>query len=255
MWCSLPGRRRATGPPAKRRSDSPPRSTREGGRHRPDSPAAVGRSRGTAWRQGDALAPIVGAPACCFGVDRATITRAVGEVRPPLATRGCTVVPGIRLRTLAEVIEHLRATRQTGIIDGIEIRVRRPAAGRKDRDKFISGKNKQNAVKAMVLTDSAGRLLFCSSAQPASCADITHARQLGLVKHLADGPVDGPSDQPFVGGLERAELVGQVPPGRVGAVLPRDGLERSAVISPPPSTDRNGRHQRLDPAPHRISDH
>ncbi|MFF7234633.1 transposase family protein [Streptomyces sioyaensis] len=33
-----------------------------------------------------------------------------------------------------------------------------------------------------------GRLLFCSSAQPASCADITHARQLGLVKQLAEGP-------------------------------------------------------------------
>ncbi|WP_430625853.1 transposase family protein [Streptomyces sp. NBC_01264] len=30
--------------------------------------------------------------------------------------------------------------------------------------------------------------MFCGPAQPASCADITHARQLGLVKHLADGP-------------------------------------------------------------------
>ncbi|GFH67474.1 hypothetical protein Srut_39880 [Streptomyces rutgersensis] len=43
------------------------------------------------------------------------------------------------------------------LIDGIEIRVRRPAAGRKDRDKFISGKNKQNAVKSMVVTDGEGR--------------------------------------------------------------------------------------------------
>ncbi|MFE5940741.1 transposase family protein [Streptomyces sp. NPDC056470] len=68
------------------------------------------------------------------------------------------------------------------------MRVRRPAASRKDREKFISGKTKQNAVKAMVLTDAGGRLLFCSPAQPASCADITHARQLGLVKHLTDGP-------------------------------------------------------------------
>ncbi|MFD8952004.1 transposase family protein [Streptomyces xanthophaeus] len=68
------------------------------------------------------------------------------------------------------------------------MRVRRPAVGRKDREKFISGKNKQNAVKVMVLTDADGRLLFCRPAQPASCADITHARQLGLVKHLAGGP-------------------------------------------------------------------
>ncbi|AXI90654.1 transposase [Streptomyces sp. ETH9427] len=126
--------------------------------------------------------------ACWFGVDRSTITRAIGEVRPLLAERGCTVSPGLRLRTLAEVIDHLGADGKTGIIDGIEIRVRRPAAGRKDRDRFISGKNKQNAVKTMVITDGDGRVLFCSPTRPGSCADITHARQLGLVKLLADGP-------------------------------------------------------------------
>ncbi|MEW9512814.1 transposase family protein [Streptomyces bacillaris] len=126
--------------------------------------------------------------ACWFGVDRSTVTRAVGEVRPLLAERGCTISPDVRLRTLAEVIGHLGETGKTGIIDGTEIRVRRPAVGRKDRDKFISGKNKQNAVKAMVLTDEHGRLLFCSPTRPGSCADITHARALGLVKLLADGP-------------------------------------------------------------------
>ncbi|WP_217135105.1 transposase family protein [Streptomyces sp. AC558_RSS880] len=126
--------------------------------------------------------------ACWFGVDRSTITRAIGEVRPLLAERGCTVAPGLRLRSLAEVIDYLGASGQTGIIDGTEVRVRRPAAGRKDREKFISGKNKQNAVKSMVVTDAAGRLLFCSPAEPASCADITHARKLSLVKLLADGP-------------------------------------------------------------------
>ncbi|MET9072253.1 transposase family protein [Streptomyces sp. NPDC004232] len=68
------------------------------------------------------------------------------------------------------------------------MRVRRPAAGRKDRDKFIFGKSKQNAVKTMVLTEADGRVLFCSPTKPGSCADITHARQLGLVKLLADGP-------------------------------------------------------------------
>ncbi|MBJ6636804.1 transposase [Streptomyces sp. DHE7-1] len=115
---------------------------------------------------------------------------ALGEVRPLLAERGCTIAAGVRLRTLAEV-DHLGASGQTGIVDGTEVRVRRPAAGRKDRESFISGKNKQNAVKSMVLTDASGRLLFYSPAQPASCADITHARKMGLVKHLADGlPVE-----------------------------------------------------------------
>ncbi|MEU2159399.1 transposase family protein [Streptomyces sp. NPDC019396] len=42
--------------------------------------------------------------ACWFGVDRSTITRAIGEVRPLLATRGCTIAAAVRLRTLAEVI-------------------------------------------------------------------------------------------------------------------------------------------------------
>lgn len=126
--------------------------------------------------------------ACWFQVDRSTITRAVGEIRPLLAERGCTVGPGLRLRTLAEVVEHLGATAATGIIDGTEIRVRRPKAGSKDRDAFISGKSRQNAVKAMVVTDEDGWMLFCSPAVPGSCADITHARQLGLVRLLADGP-------------------------------------------------------------------
>ena len=66
--------------------------------------------------------------------------------------------------------------------------MRRPAAGRKDRDRFVSGKPKQNAVKAMVLTDAEGRVLFCSPVRPGSCADITQARQLGLVELLVDSP-------------------------------------------------------------------
>ncbi|MFF5767783.1 transposase family protein [Streptomyces tanashiensis] len=126
--------------------------------------------------------------ACWSNVDRSTITRAIGEVRPLPAERGCTISPGVRLRTLAEVVDYLGARGQVGIIDGTEIRVRRPAAGRKDRDKFISGTSKQNAVKTVILTDRNRRVLFCSPARPGSCADITHARQLGLVKLLADGP-------------------------------------------------------------------
>jgi hypothetical protein len=126
--------------------------------------------------------------ACWIGVDRSTITRAINEVRPLLAERGCTVSSDVRPRTLAEVVDHLGSTGTIGIIDGTEIRVRRPAAGRKDRDNFISGKNKQNAVKSMVVTDGEGRVLWCSPTRPASCADITHARQLGLVKLLASGP-------------------------------------------------------------------
>ncbi|WP_432041022.1 transposase family protein [Streptomyces chartreusis] len=96
--------------------------------------------------------------------------------------------PGTCLGSVAEVIGHLDADGRTGIIDGTEIRVRRLAAGLKDRDRFVSGKAKRNAVEAMVLTDAEGRLLFCSPVRPGSCADITQARQLGLAQLLAGGP-------------------------------------------------------------------
>ncbi|WP_329347745.1 transposase [Streptomyces sp. NBC_01261] len=129
-----------------------------------------------------------GVPTCRFGVDRSPITRAIGDTRPLPSMRGCTVAPDVRLRTLAEVIDDLGAGGQTGIIDGTEIRVRRPAAGRKDREKFVSGKNKHNAVKSMVVMGADGRLLFRGPAEPASCADITHTGQLGLVELLASGP-------------------------------------------------------------------
>jgi Helix-turn-helix of DDE superfamily endonuclease len=56
--------------------------------------------------------------ATLFGVDRATITRAVGEVRPLLAARGFAVPgqPGVRLRTLANVFAYAQAS-------GVELRL------------------------------------------------------------------------------------------------------------------------------------
>ncbi len=59
---------------------------------------------------------------------------------------------GLRLRTLAQVIDHLGSSGQSGSID------------------------------------AEGRMLFCSPAEPASCTDITHVHQLGLVKNPVDGP-------------------------------------------------------------------
>ncbi|MGW6007639.1 transposase family protein [Streptomyces sp. NPDC055210] len=111
--------------------------------------------------------------ACWFGVDRSTVTRSIGEVSPLLAQRGSAIPPDARLRTLAEVIEYLGVDGRTGIIDGMEIRVRRPAAGRKDRDKFNSGKTKQNAVKARGACCSAvrfGRAVVLTSPMPVSWA-------------------------------------------------------------------------------------
>ncbi|CAM5578801.1 Transposase OS=Streptomyces griseomycini OX=66895 GN=FHS37_006751 PE=4 SV=1 [Streptomyces griseomycini] len=69
-------------------------------------------------------------PACWFGVDRSTVTRAIGEMWPLPAERGCTTGPGVRLRSPAEVVDHLGAGGRTGIIDGTEIRTRHLTAYR-----------------------------------------------------------------------------------------------------------------------------
>ncbi|MEE4543693.1 transposase family protein [Streptomyces sp. V4-01] len=94
-------------------------------------------------------------------VYRSTITRAIGEIRPLLSDRGCRAAPGPRLRTLADVGAYLGATGPTGIIDATEIQVRRPAAHQPGRARFISGKSRMNAMKALVVTDARGRILFC----------------------------------------------------------------------------------------------
>lgn len=125
--------------------------------------------------------------AAWFGVNRSTITRAIGEIRPLLAERGCRIDGGKRLSTVADVVNHLGASEHEAILDATEIRVRRPAAGQTGRGIFTSGKSKQNAVKALVLTDREGRMLFCGATRPGSCADITQARQAGLVDLVRRG--------------------------------------------------------------------
>ena len=142
--------------------------------------------------------------ACWFGVSRSTITRAVGEIRPLLAERGCTVEDGIRLRTGADVVAHLGASRQLSLLDATAVRVRRPAAGRAGRHRFVSGKARAKTVKALVPTDADGRLLFCGQTWPGSICDLTQVREAGLVELLAfvpgvtpfvDAGTKGPSAQ------------------------------------------------------------
>lgn len=122
--------------------------------------------------------------AAWFRVDRSTITRAVNEIRPLLAERGCRVASGVRLRTLADVVAHLDAVPQTALMDATEVKVRRPTAKRAGRHRFISGKSRQNAMKALMVTDARGRVLFCGATCRGSTNDITQARNAGLVPLL-----------------------------------------------------------------------
>lgn len=75
-----------------------------------------------------------------YGVDRSATTRAVHEVRPLLAARGFAD-PGeaaLRLRTPADVFAYTAAKGVELRLDGTEVRVRRPKAGRPGRRAFTS---------------------------------------------------------------------------------------------------------------------
>ena len=117
-----------------------------------------------------------------YGVDRSTITRAVHEIRPLLASRGFAVPgkPGPRLRTLADVFAYAAAEGVHLRIDGTEVRVRRPRANKPGRRAFVSGKMKQNTKKATVITDEQGRTLWAGAFRPGRMHDQTAVKTEGI---------------------------------------------------------------------------
>lgn len=125
-----------------------------------------------------------------YNVDRATITRAVGEIRPLLAARGFAVPgrPELRLRTLADVFAYAAAEGVELRIDGTEVQVRRPKANRPGRRAFVSGKKKQNTIKPTVISDGEGRLLWCGATRPGRMHDVTALRTEGIEDLLRQYP-------------------------------------------------------------------
>jgi hypothetical protein len=123
-----------------------------------------------------------GALAGLYGVDRSTVTRAVREVRPLLAARGFAVPgkPGLRLRTLADVFAYAAAEGAELRIDGTEVQVRRPRAGKPGRRAFVSGKKKQNTKKATVITGADGGTLWAGAFRPGRMHDQTAVRTEGI---------------------------------------------------------------------------
>ena len=75
------------------------------------------------------------------------------------------------------MVAHLGASGQLGLLDATEVRVRRPAAGRAGRQRFVSGKARANTVKALVITDADRRLLFRGPTRPGAIHDLTQDRQ------------------------------------------------------------------------------
>jgi DDE superfamily endonuclease/Helix-turn-helix of DDE superfamily endonuclease len=125
-----------------------------------------------------------------YGVHRSTVTRAVGEVRPLLAARGFAVPgrPDLRLRTLADVFAYAAAHGVELRLDGTEVQVRRPRAGKPGRRAFVSGKKKQNTKKATVVTDERGRTLWAGAFRPGRMHDQTAVRTEGIADLFTQFP-------------------------------------------------------------------
>lgn len=128
--------------------------------------------------------------ALLVGVDRATVTRAVGEVRPLLAARGFAVpgAPEVRLRTLADVFAYAAANAVELRIDGTETQVRRPKAKRPGRRAFVSGKRRQNTIKPTAISDDRGRTLWAGAVRPGRMHDQTAVKTEGIETLLAQHP-------------------------------------------------------------------
>jgi hypothetical protein len=88
--------------------------------------------------------------------------------------------PGVRLRTLADVFAYASARGVTLRIDGTEVQVRRPRAGKPGRRAFVSGKKKMNTKKATVITDGNGRTLWAGAFRPGRMHDQTAVRTEGI---------------------------------------------------------------------------
>ena len=75
-------------------------------------------------------------------------------------------------------------------LDATEIQVRRPQAGHGGRRAFVSGKKKQNTMKATVIADWRGRKLWNDAPRPGRMHDPTAARHEGIavcLQHFPDG--------------------------------------------------------------------
>ena len=213
--------------------------------------------------------------AALYRVDRSTVTRAVGEIRPLLAARGFAVPghPDLRLRTLADVFAYAagpgRGTadrRHRGPGPPPPREQARPAA-------FVSGKKKMNTKKATVVTDEQGRTLWAGAFRPGRMHDQTAVRTegiadlftqfpqvkakvdagyRGLAKEFPDQvqapPLKPKKDAP-AGGNRR--LRGTAAPAVIGADLRRARQRRAQAMADPPALPRTTRGLRRDLHGHR----
>lgn len=123
-----------------------------------------------------------------YGVHRTTVSNAIRQIRPLLAGRGFATPTGVRLSTLADVFAYAAAEGLTVRIDGTEIQVRRPRAGRVGRKAFVSGKRRQNTIKTTLAADDAGRVIWAGAICPGRLHDQTAIKAWGIDDLLDQHP-------------------------------------------------------------------
>jgi len=179
--------------------------------------------------------------AVLYGVDRATITRAVHEIRPLLAKRGFAVpgMPGVRLRTLADVVAYAAAEGVELRLDGTETQVRRPRANRAGRRAFVSGKRKQNTIKATTIADGQGRTLWAGAVRPGRMHDQTAVKTEGIQDLLRQHPTVNATVNAGYQGLAKA-FGGQVhaPPPKPRKDAPTEEVAAYMQARKPQSSRR-----------------
>jgi len=84
-------------------------------------------------------------------------------------------MPGVRLRTLADVFARAAAHGIELRSDATKTQVRRPRAHRAGRRAFVSGKRKQNTIKATTVCDGRGRTLWAGARQSSGRICVEHA--------------------------------------------------------------------------------
>jgi RNA polymerase sigma factor (sigma-70 family) len=89
-------------------------------------------------------------------------------------------LPGLRLRTLADVFAYAAAHGVELRIDATETQVRRPRANRPGRRAFVSGKRKQNTTKTATVSDGRGRTLWAGAVRPGRMHDQTAVKTDGI---------------------------------------------------------------------------
>jgi hypothetical protein len=102
-------------------------------------------------------------------------------------------------------------------IDGTEVQVRRPPAGRAGRRTFVSGKKKQNTIKSTAIGDGQGRLLWLGAFRPGRMHGVTALRTDGIEDLRRRYPDAGAEVDAGYQGLAR-DFPGQVsgPPKKPG---------------------------------------